>query len=47
MIKFLNNLDLLRVKNANFLVEKFGKNFKKITTSVPSWERDCGIYIPT
>jgi hypothetical protein len=35
MIKFLNNLALFGVKNANFFTEFFCKNILKIITSVP------------
>jgi hypothetical protein len=35
MIKFLHNLALFRVKNANFFAEFFGENILKIITSVP------------
>jgi hypothetical protein len=35
MIKFLHNLALFCVKNANFFAEFFGENILKIITSVP------------
>jgi hypothetical protein len=35
MIKFLHNLALFRVKDANFFAEFFGENILKIITSVP------------
>jgi hypothetical protein len=35
VIKFLHNLVLFRVKNANFFPENFGENIFKIITSVP------------
>jgi hypothetical protein len=35
MIKFLNNLALFWVKNANFFAEFFSENIFKIMTSVP------------
>jgi hypothetical protein len=35
MIKFLHNLALFWVKNANFFAEFFGENILKIITSVP------------
>jgi hypothetical protein len=35
MMKFLHNLALFRVKNANFFAEFFSKNISKIITSVP------------
>jgi hypothetical protein len=35
MIKFLHNLAVFCVKNANFFAEFFSKNILKIITSVP------------
>jgi hypothetical protein len=35
MIKFLHNLALFRVKNANFFADFLGENIFKIITSVP------------
>jgi hypothetical protein len=35
MIKFLNNLALIRAQNTNFFADVFGENILKIMTSVP------------